>query len=137
MNVSPPQKPAWLRVLDQINAQKPPNPDNVRRAKLAQMQQYTGHSVIVHASACTIPSKVLPPQAIMIDFADIKAFETIADQLPPGALDIILHTPGGISEAVEGIASVIRPKFNPVRFIVPNVAKSAGTMLALLGNEII
>lgn len=137
MNASSPQKPAWLRVLEQINAQKPPNPDNVRRAKLAQMQQYTGHSVIVHASACTIPSKVLPPQAIMIDFADIKAFETITDQLPPGALDIILHTHGGISEAVEGIANVIRPKFNPVRFIVPHVAKSAGTMLALLGNEII
>ena len=137
MNVSPPQKPAWLKVLDEINAQKPPNLDRVRRAKLAQMQQYTGNSVIVHASACTIPSKVLPPQAVMIDFADIKAFETVAGRLPPGSLDIILHTPGGISEAIEGIASVIRPKFNPVRFIVPHIAKSAGTMLALLGNEVI
>jgi len=137
MNVSPPQKPAWLKVLDEINAQKPPNPDIVRRAKLAQMQQYTGHSIIVHASACTIPSKILPPQAIMIDFADIKAFETIADKLTPGPLDIILHTLGGISEAVEGIATVIRPKFNPVRFIIPHIAKSAGTMLALLGNEVI
>lgn len=137
MNVSPPQKPAWLKVLDEINAQKPPNPDIVRRAKLAQMQQYTGHPVIVHASACTIPSKILPPQAIMIDFADIKAFETIADKLTPGPLDIILHTLGGISEAVKGIATVIRPKFNPVRFIIPHIAKSAGTMLALLGNEVV
>ena len=137
MNVSPPQKPAWLRVLDEIQAQKPPNFDRVRRAKLAQMQQYTGNSVIVHASACTVPSKVLPVQAVMIDFADIKAFETVTEQLPPGPLDVILHTPGGISEAIEGIASVIRPKFNPVRFIVPHIAKSAGTMLALLGNEVI
>jgi hypothetical protein len=137
MNVSPSPKPAWLRVFDEINAQKPPDFDSVRRSKLAQIQQYTGHSTIVHASACTIPSKVLPTQAVMIDFADIKAFETVANQLPPGPLDIILHTPGGISEAVEGIANVIRPKFNPVRFIIPHIAKSAGTMLALLGNEII
>lgn len=137
MNVSPPQKPAWLRVLDEINAQRPPNYDGVRRAKLAQMQQHTGNSIIVHAAACTIPSKVLPPQAVMIDFADIKAFETIADHLAPGPLDIILHTAGGIPEAVEGIASVLRPKFNPVRFIIPHIAKSAGTMLVLLGNEVL
>lgn len=101
------------------------------------MHQQTGHSVIVHASACTIPNKIVPPQAVMIDFADIKAFETASDSLPPGPLDIILHTPGGISEAVEGIVNVIRPKFNPVRFIIPHIAKSAGTMLALSGNEIL
>ena len=136
MNASPPQKPAWLKVLDEINAQTPPNSDIVRRAKLTQMRQHTGRSVIVHASACTVPSKILPPQAIMIDFADIKAFETVADKLSPGPLDVILHTAGGIAEAVEGIASVIRPKFNPVRFIIPHIAKSAGTMLALLGNEV-
>jgi hypothetical protein len=137
MSIDSPQKPAWLKVLDEIKAQRPPNFDNVRRAKLALMQKHTGRSVIVHASSCTIPSKILPPQAIMIDFADIKAFETITEQLPPGPLDIILHTAGGISEAVEGIANVIRPKFNPVRFIIPHIAKSAGTMLALLGNEIL
>ena len=137
MNVSPPQKPAWIRVLDEINAQTPPNYDAVRRSKLAKMQQHTGNSIIVHASAWTIPSKILPAQAVMIDFADIKAFETVVDQLPPGPLDIILHTPGGTSEAVEGIVNVIRPKFNPVRFIIPHVAKSAGTMLALSGDEIL
>jgi hypothetical protein len=73
----------------------------------------------------------------MMDSADIKAFEVAANQLPEGPLDIILHTPGGISEAVEGIVKVIRPKFDPVRFIIPHYAKSAGTILALSGNEIL
>jgi len=131
------RKPAWLRVLDEISASQPPDFDGVRRKKLAKMQQYTNHAVIVHASACTVPSKLLPPQAVMMDFADIKAFETASDQLPPGPLDIILHTPGGIAEAVEGIVRVLRPKFHPIRFIVPHIAKSAGTMLALSGNEIL
>jgi len=133
----PPQTPAWLRVLAEINATKPPNFDGPRRTRLLQLHQHTGHSVIVHASACTVPTKILPPQSVMIDFSDIKAFETVTEHLPPGPLDIILHTPGGIAEAVEGIVDVIRPKFNPVRFIVPHIAKSAGTMLALSGNEII
>jgi len=100
MNLPPPRQPAWLRVLSEINASRPPNFDGVRRAKLAQMQKHTGQSVIVHASACTVPSKVLPPQAVMMDFADVKAFETVTEQLTSGPLDIILHTPGGISEAV-------------------------------------
>jgi len=131
------RKPAWLRVLDEINRSRPPNHDGIRREKLARLHQYTGHSVIIHASACTVPSKILPPQALMIDFADIKAFETASDQLPAGPLDVILHTPGGIAEAVEGIVRVLRPKFNPVRFIITHIAKSAGTMLALSGNEIL
>ena len=137
MNLSPPQQPAWLRVLSEINASKPPDFDGVRRAKLIKMQQYTGQSVIVHASACTVPSKVLSPQAVMMDFADIKAFETATEQLASGPLDIILHTSGGIAEAVESIVNVIRPKFNPIRFIVPHIAKSAGTMFALSGNEVL
>lgn len=130
-------KPPWLRVLDETNRSRPPDHDGVRRQKLAKMQQYTGHSVIVHASACTSPGKILPAQAVMIDFADIKAFETASDRLPAGALDIILHSPGGVAEAVEGIVRVLRPKFNPIRFIIPHMAKSAGTMLALSGNEIL
>lgn len=131
------QSPAWLRVLGEINARRPPDFDGARRSRLTQLNQLTGHSVIIHASACTVPSKIVPPQAVMIDFADIKAFETVTEQLPPGPLDIILHTPGGIAEAVESIANVIRPKFNPVRFIIPHIAKSAGTIFALSGNEIL
>jgi hypothetical protein len=73
----------------------------------------------------------------MMDYSDIKAFETVSEQLPPGPLDVILHTPGGLAEAVEGIVRVLRPKFNPVRFVVPSLAKSAGTMLAMSGNKIL
>lgn len=137
LSQSSPRRPAWLSVLDEINASQPPDFDGVRRRKLAKMQQHTSHAVIIHASACTVPSKILPPQAVMIDFADIKAFETASDQLPSGPLDVVLHTTGGIAEAVEGIVRVLRPKFNPIRFIVPHVAKSAGTMLTLSGNEIL
>ncbi len=138
MTTSPtPQQPAWLRLNAEINATRPPKFDGPRRSRLSQLQQLTGHSIIVHATACTIPNKIVPQPAVMIDFADIKAFETVTEQLPPGPLDIILHTLGGIAEAVEGIVDVIRPKFNPVRFIIPHMAKSAGTMLALSGNEIL
>lgn len=134
---APLPNPAWARVLHEITSATPPNVDTVRRNKLAAISHYTGNSVILHATACTVPSKVLAPQLTMLDYSDVKSFETVTELLPPGPLDVILHSPGGLAEAVESIVRVLRPKFNPVRFVVPSLAKSAGTMLSMSSNEIL
>ena len=47
------------------------------------------------------------------------------------------HSPGGLAEVTDSIVEIIRGKFRHVRFIVPNIAKSAATMLALSGDEIL
>jgi hypothetical protein len=39
-------------------------------------------------------------------------------------------------EATESIVDILRQKFSDIRFFIPNVAKSAATMLALSGDEI-
>lgn len=53
-------------------------------------------------------------------------------------LDLILHTPGGNPTATEGIVKYLHSKFgNNIRVIVPQMAMSAGTMLACASNEII
>lgn len=53
-------------------------------------------------------------------------------------LDIILHTPGGNPTATEGIVKYLHSKFsNNIRVIVPQMAMSAGTMLACSANEIL
>jgi len=57
-------------------------------------------------------------------------------KLPPGSLDIILHSPGGSLEATESIVDILRQKFTDIRFFIPNTAKSAATMWALSGDEI-
>lgn len=53
-------------------------------------------------------------------------------------LDLILHTPGGDPTAAEVIVNYLRSKFNSdIRVIVPQLAMSAGTMIACAGKEII
>lgn len=53
-------------------------------------------------------------------------------------LDLILHTPGGNPTATEGIVKYLHSKFgNNIRVIVPQMAMSAGTMLACASNEIV
>jgi hypothetical protein len=51
-------------------------------------------------------------------------------------LVVLLETPGGYIETVERIVSVFRRHFSEVEFVIPNYAYSAGTVLALSGDEI-
>ena len=53
------------------------------------------------------------------------------------AIDVILETPGGSGEAAEDIVRLIRGRFSSMGVIVPGSAKSAGTILAMAGDEIL
>ena len=65
----------------------------------------------------------------------------IGDQLSnfgsDNAIDLILETPGGSGEAAEDIVRLIRERFASMGAIVPGTAKSAGTLLAMAGDEIL
>lgn len=53
-------------------------------------------------------------------------------------LDLFLHTPGGDPAASEAIVNYLRIKFDKnIRAIVPQLAMSAGTMIACSAKEII
>jgi len=52
-------------------------------------------------------------------------------------LDFYIETPGGSGEAVEEIARFLRSKFDNINFVISGEAKSAGTILALSGNDIL
>ncbi|MCY3924456.1 MAG: serine dehydrogenasease [bacterium] len=51
-------------------------------------------------------------------------------------LFVILDTPGGVVEVVERIVRVLREHYSEVKFIIPDRAMSAGTVLAMSGDEI-
>lgn len=52
-------------------------------------------------------------------------------------LDVYLETPGGSGEAAEEIVRCLRGKFDHVSFVISGEAKSAGTIMALSGDEIL
>jgi len=57
---------------------------------------------------------------------------------PPGTnLDIILHTPGGLALGADQLVRALKEHRGRKTFFVPYEAYSAGTILALTGNDII
>ena len=63
---------------------------------------------------------------------------TIKDLDSTKGLDLILHTPGGDIAATEALVGYLRSMFNTdIRAIIPQIAMSAGTMIALSCKEIV
>jgi hypothetical protein len=132
----------WQSTKEELNVCRQRNGqidyDKYRRSKLDAVEQHTHIPLVVYATDFLNASKVRACQGqVDIDLTDIQGFQEVTSALPDGPLDVLLHSPGGSPEAGESIVKVIRQRFSPVRFIVPVTAKSAATMLALSGDEIL
>jgi predicted RNA-binding Zn-ribbon protein involved in translation (DUF1610 family) len=64
-------------------------------------------------------------------------FSDQLSNLTGDAIDIILETPGGFAEVVEDMVKLVRGKFEKVGIIIPGYCKSAGTIFAMAGDEIL
>jgi len=146
------QVESWGKVLQDFEAERrraieeaqrsgrPPiiNLDSIVDAKISGLYSLTQRPLIIYAVDFFTPQKVAAAGVdIQILPSDKDGFIEVIRELPSGPLDVILHSPGGSLEATEAIVSILRKKFNHIRFIIPNIAKSAATMLALSGDEIV
>ncbi len=127
--------PGWDEIMAEIK-NTPNNIDYVRRSYLCKLSKYTNRDTIAYYSGW-----LENPQAHNVDIndSDMEGFMNVIKGLECNkGLDLILHTPGGSPEAAEAIVHYIRKKFNnDVRIIVPQLAMSAGTMIACSGKSII
>jgi len=75
----------------------------------------------------------------MINDADKNGFMTTIHKLDrTKGLDLVLHTPGGDTAATESLVDYLRSMFGTnIRAIIPQIALSAGTMIALACKEIV
>lgn len=134
--------PAWndlrVEVQQRLPELGPSALDILRRERLKQLADHTGRPVIVYAvEFLHQPEKARAAgKDIQIDWGDKEGFIEVTEGLPQGPLDLILHSPGGNPLAAESIVQLLRSKFSDVRVFVPNVAKSAATMIALSGDLI-
>ena len=71
--------------------------------------------------------------ATSIDDNDKNALMQVVHRLDKSkGLDLILHTPGGQIAATESIVTYLKSIFgNDIRAFIPQLAMSAGTMIAL------
>lgn len=131
----------WNEVLSEITALQLPNGmfdfDSVRRKYLAELAAVTGRPAVVYATAFLDANPQKARSNVSLHIGDKEGFYAVTSNLPKGPLDVILHSPGGTAEATEAIVSMLRARFDHIRFIVPLAAKSAATMLALSGDEIV
>jgi len=134
--------PNWNQVLHEINEVKTQlaltSPlDVVRRKYLNELHQYTGRNVIAYYSAWLQRGPNTPN--LSINDADKNALMAVVHGLDrEKGLDLILHTPGGSIAAAESLVDYLRRMFGiDVRAIVPQIAMSAGTMMACSCREII
>jgi ClpP class serine protease len=74
---------------------------------------------------------------ISIGYSDLLPISDQLENLSGSGLDLIIETPGGSGEATEDIVRIIRSKYESLAVIVPGWAKSAGTILAMAGDEIL
>lgn len=79
------------------------------------------------------------PEAFSLNDQDMNGFMAAIHGMDRKlGLDLILHTPGGSIAATEALVTYLRSMFDGnIRAIVPQIAMSAGTMIALACREIV
>jgi hypothetical protein len=133
--------PAWgevQREIGELHAAGDASPlDTVRRKYLALLSAKTGRATIVYYSGWLSVQTTTP--MLIINDDDKMGFMQACHNVDHGAgLDLILHTPGGSVTAAESIVDYILKIFKgDVRVIVPQIAMSAGTMIACASKEIV
>ncbi|NLD99254.1 MAG: Clp protease ClpP [Fibrobacter sp.] len=103
-----------------------------RKKQLKRISKIRGdRDILVYASD---QMKNAPTQ---IDYSDLMPFYDQLANLTGKHIDIILETPGGFAEVVEDMVKILRAKYEKVGIIIPGYCKSAGTIFAMAGDEIL
>lgn len=140
--------PSWNELLEECNSQ----PDDVAKgrwivekqnATLSKIGQLRGSAqgqprhVLLYGSAF-LQKPSVPADRTMITHEDLNGFMSVIYGMDwSRGLTIVLHTPGGVTNAAESIVSYLRSKFSDVEVVVPALAMSAGTMLSLASDRIV
>lgn len=127
--------PSWNEILDEIRTTGSTH-DVIRRRFLKTLNVKTGRNVILYYSGWLQKPDV---PGMDVNDSDKNGFMTVIHGMDRSkGLDLILHTPGGSAAATESLVDYLRQMFKTnIRAIVPQLAMSAGTMIACATNSIL
>ncbi|MCB2381263.1 hypothetical protein KV201_03605 [Shewanella sp. SR1] len=113
-------------------------PDGIREKYIQLLSQYRGRNVICYYSGW-LTTNGQPVPNLSIDDNDKNGFmNAIYEMDCTKGLDLVLHTPGGSITAAESLGYYLRKKFGTnIEVIIPQMAMSAGTMIACSARNII
>lgn len=101
-----------------------------RQELIRDLEETTGRQVICYVGS---PGAAISP-------VDVPGFVDLLHDVAPGRdVDLVLHTPGGDIDQAERIVKLCRKRVGSAgfRIVVPNSAKSAGTLMCLAADEIV
>lgn len=129
--------PNWSEILRELEDCKRVDAlDYVRRKYLKKASEITGRNTIAYYSGFLQRSD---NSQLSINDNDKNGLMAVIHKMDrTKGLDLILHTPGGDLAAAESIVDYLKQMFgNDIRAIVPQIAMSAGTMIACSCQSII
>ena len=130
--------PDWNQILDELNALDTASLnkfDTLRRRYLKHLHKLTDRNVIAYYSGWLQKPEL---EGTEINDEDKNGFMTALHELDhEKGLDLILHTPGGVTGAAESLVDYLRAVFGTnIRAFVPQLALSGGTIIACGCKEI-
>lgn len=131
---------AWQELLNEANAAGSKY-DVIRKRHLRALSRYTKRNTIIYYSGW-LQKPILQQDAAIplgISDADKNGFMSAIHKMDRAkGLDLLLHTPGGDMAATESLIDYLRLMFGSnVRAMIPQIAMSGGTIMALSCKEII
>lgn len=102
----------------------------LRQAKIKTIQEAAGSRLLCYVAAQSAP----------ITRDDVVGIEELLHNVPhDGNIDFLIHTGGGDIDAAEKIVRLLRTTVGKgrLRVVVPDFAKSAGTLIALAADKIV
>lgn len=135
--------PDWAQVLGEINTLRAVKAqesrqavDSIRRNYLVKLHNFTHRNIIAYYSGWLSKPDVAQTD---IDDEDKNGFMMACNNInKEDGLDLILHSPGGDIAATQSIVDYLHKMFgNNIRAIIPQIAMSAGTMMACSCKEIL
>ena len=125
--------PSWKDVVQDLASSL----DRSRMDAINKLASLTDRNTIVYYSGW-MQKPEAAGDAIILNDADINGFMACIRGLDKSkGLDLVLHTPGGVISATQAIVSYLRSIFGiNIRAIIPQLAMSAGTMLACSCKEV-
>jgi len=97
---------------------------------IKDIQELTGRKLILYVANFNHPLGAL-------HLTDVLPFEEMLRTIESSNIDFLLNSPGGEINATEKLVTMLRKRFDNIRLVVPNQAKSAATMIALASDQIL
>jgi len=135
--------PSWNQILDKLNSLHDPLKQDIWVKKtiketFSAISKLRSDRNVIFYSSAYMQKPGINPYVVQINPEDMNGFMTNIHGLTcEKGLTLILHTPGGITNAAETIIDYLHRKFDYIEVIIPTFAMSAGTMISLCSHKII